>query len=222
MFPDLPQTEVAIVALTNAFRKAGALQEVKPNAALTAAARAFAAYLAKTGKFAHEADGRKPEDRAQAAGYQYCLVAENLAWNLNSRGFESAQLAREVVEGWKESPGHRENLLLRSATEIGVAVVRVPDRNPKFLSVQLFGRPESLKVTFSIQNRSDKAVSYTLGTETEVLQPRETVTHTDCDARPLTVDKGDKAPPRFDPRDGDRFVIRPGAGRSIAVTVERR
>lgn len=222
MLPDLPQTEVAIVALTNAFRKAGALQEVKPNAALTAAARAFAAYLARTGKFAHEADGRKPEDRAQAAGYQYCLVAENLAWNLNSRGFESAQLAREVVEGWKESPGHRENLLLRSATEIGVAVVRVPDRNPKFLSVQLFGRPESLKVTFSIQNRSGKAVSYTLGAETEVLQPRETVTHTDCDARPLSVDKGDKAPPRFDPRDGDRFVIRPGAGRSIEVTVERR
>lgn len=222
MLPDLPQTEVAIVALTNAFRKAGALQEVKPNPALTAAARAFAAYLAKTGKFAHEADGRKPEDRAQAAGYQYCLVAENLAWNLNSRGFESAQLAREVVEGWKESPGHRENLLLRSATEIGVAVVRVPDRNPKFLSVQLFGRPESLKVTFSIQNQSGKAVHYTLGTETEVLQPRETVTHTDCDARPLSVDKGDKAPPRFDPRDGDRFVIRPGAGRSIAVTVERK
>lgn len=127
MLPDLPQTEVAIVALTNALRKASALQEVKPNPALTAAARAFAAYLAKTGKFAHEADGRKPEDRAQAQGYQYCLVAENLAWNLNSRGFESAQLAREVVDGWKASPGHRENLLLQGATEIGVAVVRVPE-----------------------------------------------------------------------------------------------
>lgn len=222
MLPDLPQTEVAIVELTNAFRKASALQEVKPNPALTAAARAFAAYLAKTGKFAHEADSRKPEDRAQAQGYQYCLVAENLAWNLNSRGFESAQLAREVVEGWKASPDHRENLLLQGATEIGVAVVRVPDRNPKFLSVQLFGRPESLKVTFSIQNRSGKAVRYTLGTETEVLQPREVVTLTDCDTRPLSVDKADKAPSRFDPRDGDRFVIRPAAGRAIEVTVERK
>lgn len=222
MLPDLPQTEVAVVELTNAFRKASALQEVKPNPALTAAARAFAAYLAKTGKFAHEADGRKPEDRAQAQGYQYCLVAENLAWNLNSRGFESAQLAREVVDGWKASPGHRENLLLQGATEIGVAVVRMPDKNPKFVSVQLFGRPESLKVTFSIQNQSGKAVSYTLGTETEMLQPRETVTHTDCDPRSLSVDKADKAPSRFSPRDGDRFVIRPGAVRSIEVTVERK
>jgi hypothetical protein len=221
MLPDLPQTEVAIVEMTNAFRKASALQEVKPNPALDAAARAFATYLARAGKFAHDADGRKPEDRAQAQGYRYCLVAENLAWNLNSRGFESGQLAREVVEGWKESPGHRANLLLRGATEIGVAVVRVPDRNPKFLSVQLFGRPESLKVTFSIQNQTGKAVSYTLGTETEVLQPRETVTHTDCDSRPLGVDKADKTP-RFNPRDGDRFVIRPGAGRSIEVNVERK
>lgn len=222
MLPDLPQTEVAIVELTNAFRKASTLQEVKANQALTAAARVFAAYLAKTGKFAHEADGRKPEDRAQAQGYRYCLVAENLAWNLNSRGFESAQLAREVVEGWKASPGHRENLLLGDATEIGVAVVRVPDRNPKFLSVQLFGRPESLKVTFSIQNQSGKAVSYTLGTEIEVLQPREMVTHTDCDARSLSIDKTGKAPARFDPRDGDRFVIRTGAGRNIEVNVERK
>lgn len=221
MLPDLPQTEVAIVELTNAFRKTGALQAVKPNPALAAAARAFAEYLARTGKFAHEADGRKPEDRAQAQGYRYCLVAENLAWNLNSRGFESAQLAREVVEGWKASPGHRENLLLRGATDIGVAVVRVPDRNPKFLSVQLFGRPESLRVTFSIQNQSGKAVSYTLGAESEVLQPREMVTHTDCGPRPLSIDKTDKSQ-RFDPRDGDRFVIRPGAGRSIEMHVERR
>jgi len=139
MLPDLPQTEVAIVELTNAFRKAGALQQVKPNPALAAAARAFAEYLARTGKFAHEADGRKPEDRAQAQGYRYCLVAENLAWNLNSRGFESAQLAREVVEGWKASPGHRENLLLRGATDIGVAVVRVPDRTRSFFRCNCSG-----------------------------------------------------------------------------------
>ena len=88
--------------------------------------------------------------------------------------------------------------------------------------MQLFGRPESLKVTFSIQNQSGKAVSYTLGTETEVLQPRETVTHTDCDPRPLSVDRAAQGPARFDPRDGDRFVIRSGADRSIEVDVERK
>src|SRR5207248_4440757 len=103
--PDLPQTEIAIVELTNAFRSESKLGELKPNAALAAAARAFAEYLAKTGKFAHEADGRQPAQRAQAQGYRYCLIAENLAMNLDSRGFETRVLTRDAVEGWKSSPG---------------------------------------------------------------------------------------------------------------------
>jgi Cysteine-rich secretory protein family len=222
MMPDLPQTEVAIVEMTNAFRKANALQEVKPNAALAAAARAFADYLARTGKFAHEADGRKPEQRAEAQGYRYCLVAENLAWNLNSRGYESRQLAREIMEGWKDSPGHRENLLLRGVTEIGVAVVRAQDKHPKFVSVQLVGRPESLKVTFNIENRSNTAVRYALGAEAETVQPRQIVTHTACEPGQLSFNGASQSPAHFDPRDGDRFVIRSGAGRAIKVDVERR
>src|SRR6185436_10673336 len=123
MLPDLPQTEIAIVEMTNAFRKENRLGALKPNAVLAAAARAFAQYLAKSGKFAHEADGREPQQRAEAQGYRYCLVAENLAMNLDSRGFESRQLASEAIEGWKESPGHRANMLQAGVTEIGVAVV---------------------------------------------------------------------------------------------------
>jgi hypothetical protein len=222
MLPDLPQTEAAIVELTNVFRKANALQEVKPNGVLAAAARAFADYLAKTGRFTHEADGRKPEDRALAQGYTYCLVAENLARNLNSRGFESRQLAREVVEGWKGSPGHRENMLLADATEIGVAVVRAPDKHPKFVSVQMFGRPESLKVTFSIQNQSPKPVHFRLGTEPDLVNPRETVTYGDCTPRVLAVDGALKGQTQFQPRHGDWFIIRAADGRGIKVDVERK
>ena len=66
-------------------------------------AAGFAHYLAKTGKFAHEADGREPSDRAAEQGYRYCLLAENLALNLDSRGFESRKLAGDVLKGWKES-----------------------------------------------------------------------------------------------------------------------
>ena len=99
MLPDLPQTETAIIEMTNAFRAEGQLGTLEPNAALTAAARAFATYLAGSGKFSHEADGREPHDRAAVQGYRYCLVAENLASHLDSRGFEARALAREVVEG---------------------------------------------------------------------------------------------------------------------------
>jgi hypothetical protein len=222
MLPDLPTTEAAIVEITNAFRKDSALQQVKQNPALTAAARAFAEYLARTETFAHDADGRNPAERAKAQGYSYCLVAENLAMNLDSRGFESRQLAREVVEGWKESPGHRKNLLLAEATDIGVAVVRAEHKHPKFLSVQLFGRPASLKVTFSIENRSGRAVHYTLGAEADRLAPREIVTYGACSPRPLSLERPGEAPARFDPGNGDRFIVRAQTGGAIRVDVERK
>jgi uncharacterized protein YkwD len=222
MPPDLPQAEVAIIQMTNAIRRSSALQELEPNAALTAAARTFADYLAKTSRFAHEADGRKPEDRAEAHGYRYCLVAENLARAADSRGLETRVLARNVVEGWKNSPSHRANLLLKSATEIGVAIVAVPAGLPTYVAVQLLGRPESLKVTFSIENRSSEAVSYRLGTDIEALQPREVATHDDCESRRLDFDEAGRAPTSFHPRDKDRFVIRADPVRGIRIEVDSR
>ena len=222
MLPDLPQTERAIVEMTNAFRRESKLAEVKPNAALTAAARAFAEYLARTGKFAHEADGRQPAQRAEASGYRYCRVAENLAMNLDSRGFQTLALAGAAVEGWKSSPGHRANMLQRTMTEIGVAIARARDRDPKFISVQLFGRPESLKVEFRIENRTGAAVRYTLGEETQTLPVRAVVTHTSCDPEQLSFEQAGAALQRFEPRNGDRFVVRSGTAGAVNVNVERK
>jgi hypothetical protein len=204
--PDLPQTEIAIVEMTNAFRLENKLGALKPNKALTTAARAFADYLAGSGKFGHEADGRKPAERAEAQGYRYCLVAENLALNLDSRGFETGKLARDAVEGWKSSPGHRANMLLAHVTETGVAVVRAPDRDPKFISVQLFGRPEHLKVEFSIVNRSGKEIGYQLGEEKATLPARTIVTYTRCNPDVLRLDSGGEP---YQPRNGDRFLVDP-------------
>jgi hypothetical protein len=220
--PDLPQTEIAIVEMTNAFRKQNRLGEVKPNAALVAAARAFAEYLARTGKFAHEADGREPAERATAQGYRYCLVAENLALNLDSRGFQTSQLAGHVLKGWKESPGHRANLLQVAATEIGVAVVRAPDRDPKFISVQLFGRPEALKVSFRIENRSGVTLRYRLGSRSHDLQPRAIATHADCSLQQLGFDGVPAAQSKFEPRNGDRYLLTGSATGALKVDVVRK
>jgi hypothetical protein len=212
--PDLPQTEIAIVEMTNAFRQENRLGSLKPNTALAAAARAFADYLGRSGRFSHEADGREPAERAEAQGYRYCLVAENLALNLDSRGFETRRLARDAVEGWKSSPGHRANMLLPHATEIGVAVVKAPDRDPKFISVQLLGRPEALKVEFSIVNQSGKEVRYRLGDEAATLAVRTTVTHTRCDPDTLRFDGAAEA--SYKPRNGDTFVVTPAGRVEIA------
>jgi hypothetical protein len=216
--PDLPQTEMAIVEMTNAFRHDSGRGEVKPNAALTAAARAFADFLVKTGKFAHEADGRMPAERAKVQGYRYCLVSENLAMNLDSRGFDSRKLAHEAVEGWKNSPGHRANMLEPSVTEIGVAVARAFASDPKFISVQMFGRPDALKVEFRIENQAGTPIRYALGGETYTLPVRSIVTHASCDPHPLTFAAGAQ---RFEPRNGDRFVVR-ARGATLVVGIERK
>jgi hypothetical protein len=221
MTPDLPQTEIAIVEMTNVFRKENKLGDLKPNPALTAAARAYAAYLAKTGKFAHEADGRQPHVRAEAEGYRYCLVAENLSLNLDSRGFETRKLARDAVEGWKDSPGHRENMLQAGVTEIGVGIVQAPDKHPKFISVQLLGRPESLKARFSIENRSGGVVRYTLRKQVRELPVRGTVTYTSCDPGELTFEKGAKDA-RYEPRDGQRFIVQAGSAGMLDVKVQSK
>jgi Cysteine-rich secretory protein family len=221
MLPDLPQTEIAIVAMTNAFRKEYALNDLRPNAALTAAARAFAQYLARTGTFAHDSDGRLPQQRAAAQGYKYCFIAENLALNVDSRGFASRGLARQTLEGWKRSPGHRANLLRANLTEIGVAVERVPDANPKFVSVQLFGQPESARFKFRIENKANAPVRYVLGESLHTLPVGATVTHTQCNPAALRFEQADH-PRTYRPRADEHFLVRAGLGGLVRVDVERK
>ncbi|MFM9847767.1 MAG: CAP domain-containing protein [Hyphomicrobiaceae bacterium] len=221
--PDLPQTEIAIVALTNAFRQENKLGAVTPNKELAAAAQWFAEYLARTDKFAHEADGREPQQRASAHGYKYCMVAENLARNLDSRGYTAQRLAAEVVEGWKNSPPHRQNLVETDATEIGVSVVRAPDKHPKFVSVQMFGRPETLKVTFSVTNTAQLPVSYTLGREAHVVEPKTIVTHEYCASGRISFDRagnwlsGSSIGVTFEPQNGVSFTLRQATGSRVVV-----
>jgi hypothetical protein len=113
-------------------------------------------------------------------------------------------------------------LLQSTATEIGVAVARAPDRDPKFISVQMLGRPEALKVTFKIENRSGATVRYRFGTETEDLPPRTIATLSDCGMDKLSFDKLPAAQTGFEPHDGDRFLLSSPSADAIKVDVERK
>jgi uncharacterized protein YkwD len=140
---DLSGAERLIVDATNAFRREEGLGPVKSDAALGHAARDFAEFMARTDRYGHTADGRNPGDRATGNGYGYCLVAENIAYQYNSAGFRTAELARGFVEGWKHSPGHRKNMLDPAATDTAVAVARSASSG-RYYAVQMFGRPKSL------------------------------------------------------------------------------
>ena len=45
-------------------------------------------------------------------------------------------------------------MMLPFVTEIGVAVAPASATEPKYIAVQLFGRPDSTKYTFKITNKS--------------------------------------------------------------------
>jgi uncharacterized protein YkwD len=106
------------------------------------AAREFAAFMARTAKFDHDADGRQPAQRIGAKGYRYCMVAENIAYEFDTRGFASAELAMRFVNDWKGSAGHRANMLGAGAVHTGVAIARSA-KTGYYYAVQLFGSPRT-------------------------------------------------------------------------------
>ncbi len=140
--PDLAEVTKLIMEGTNKFRKEEGRGELKSQEQLVATARDFARYLAKNEKLSHEADGSDPRERAKKHDYHPCIVAENIAYQYNSEGFQSEELARQFLDGWKKSPGHRKNLLDPYLLEAGMAVARSKESS-KYYAVQVFGRPET-------------------------------------------------------------------------------
>jgi uncharacterized protein YkwD len=222
--PDLARVADLIVQQTNEFRRQQGRAPVNRNPKLTEAARYFADYLARTGKFSHTADGSRPADRARKHGYDYCVIAENIAYEYHSAGFTAEELAKKFVEGWKNSPGHRKNMLDPDVTETGVAVARSEDTG-YYYAVQMFGRPKSQAIAFEITNDSSDTVEYKLGDQTFSLPPNYTRKHERCRPGPLSFpapqEKSDAKgeTKSFQPATGDRFVVRQTQGR---LKIEKR
>src|SRR6185312_9662732 len=122
-----------------------------------------------TDRLSHTADGRDPGERARAAGYDYCDLAENIALE---EGYPDERLARQFMAGWEASPGHRRNLLDDKVTETGVGVARVSGAIRRYFAVQVFGRPVSAQYSFRIENRSDLTVGYEFEGQHRVLPAR--------------------------------------------------
>lgn len=215
---DVAETATQIVDGTNAFRQAQGLAPLDRDAELAGAARAFAGYMAKTGKYGHTADGRRPSQRAAAEGYEYCIVGENIAYQYRSDGFaSSSDLSAEFVEGWKNSPEHRANMLDSAVTQTGVGVAQ--GDGGRYFAVQMFGRPKSAAIRFEIENRSGKAVEYRAGEKRYSLRPRQTRIHGLCRPTQLTISRA-TAQEAFtaEAQDGRRYSVRED---SVAVEAAR-
>jgi uncharacterized protein YkwD len=181
---DLKQVAKSIVSQTNEFRASEKREQVAIAPKLTETAQYFADYMARTNRYGHIADGDRPNDRAKKHGYEYCIIAENIAYEYSSEGFKLDDLAKSLTEGWEHSPGHRKNMLDRDVTETGVAVAWSKETG-HYYAVQMFGRPKSLAIEFQIANESESTVQYKIDEQTFPLPPRLIRTHHIC--RPSAV-----------------------------------
>ena len=68
-----------------------------------------------------------------AAGYKYARTGENIGWNYRT--------PKEAVAGWMNSPPHKENILTKPYTDIGVAVAKNERGEPYW--IQVFGTPQA-------------------------------------------------------------------------------
>jgi hypothetical protein len=163
----------------NGFRQQERRGKLEANPKLAETAQAFAEYMARTNRFSHTADGNRPGNRVRAHGYDYCIIAENIAYQYSSGGFSPDELAQGFFDSWENSAEHKKNMLDADVTETGIGVARSDDTG-YFYAVQLFGRPRSQSVRFQIANRSDATVDYQIGARTYHLLPRYTMTHEQC------------------------------------------
>lgn len=148
------QVAKAIIEKTNQFRAEHDLPALVKNGELCKAATKFAKFMARTGKYGHHADGKSPAKRAEAAGYEYCVIRENIAYRTNTGEVTADSLTEVFTQGWIDSPPHRENMLGKYITETGVAIASADETT--YYAVVAFGRPKSATIKLSIANESEE------------------------------------------------------------------
>jgi len=140
----LAKVEELVFELTNQARLAKGLAPLNKDAELTNVARAYSNDMLVRRFFEHTTpDGVAFHDRI-SDNYQHWVrfTGENIwsAWGYGSGNPQ--KLAKEIVDDWLSSPGHRANLLDPDFTHLGVGVSA---RNSTIRATQEFvGRPMTL------------------------------------------------------------------------------
>lgn len=126
-----------IFLLTNIERLRAGKQPLSLNKKLSLIAEKKTKDMIAQQYFAHiSPNGKNINDLANEEGYEYSLVGENLAMG----DFTTEQ---DIVDGWMNSKGHRENILKTNYTEIGVSVILGKGEGREmWYAVQEFGRPK--------------------------------------------------------------------------------
>jgi hypothetical protein len=124
-----------VIEATNRIRAQNGEPTFKTNEALNTAANQKAQDMVKNGYWAHiSPTGKTPWDFIKENGYFYSVAGENLA-----RDFYDVS---SMISAWMASPSHKENILNRDFSDIGVGMAEgsVGGRETIFI-VQMFATP---------------------------------------------------------------------------------
>jgi uncharacterized protein YkwD len=211
--PDLDEVRQMIVERTNEFRESKDRESVTTDDTLHETAKSFAEYMAKHDRYGHRADDRTPSERARAQEYDFCLVSENIAYQFSTTGFTTSELAKRFVEGWIDSPGHRRNMLRKEVVETGVGLAR-SEWTGIVYAVQMFGRPKSQAITFTLLNESAEAIAYTVGDREYDLPERYRRQHQLCG--PSSLKLAGESADTIEVEDGARYRV-VAAGENLEI-----
>jgi uncharacterized protein YkwD len=133
---DLAVVRQGVLERVNAERRKAGRRPLALDARLDEAAERHAEDMLARDYFAHESpEGKTVRQRAVAAGYDWQAIGENIA--------EGQLSVDQVMQGWMESPHHRDNILSRDFTQLGVGLAM--GEGPKgfrVVWVQTFGYPK--------------------------------------------------------------------------------
>ncbi len=128
--------DAAAASMISGYRANNGLPAVSLDPELTQLAAAQADLMAKRDKLDHAA-GKPFAVRLKASGYDAKSAAENI-----SAGYHTLA---EAFSGWRDSPPHRANMLLKGATRMGIAAVYTPTSKYKVYWALILAEPDDKK-----------------------------------------------------------------------------
>jgi uncharacterized protein YkwD len=122
----------AAASMVSGYRKNNGLGTVSVDPVLTQLAEQQARAMAKRDKLDHNAGGPFAQ-RMKSSGYAYKVGAENIG-----AGYHTLA---EAFSGWRDSPPHRANMLLKGVTRMGIATAYDPNTKYKVFWAMIVAAP---------------------------------------------------------------------------------
>jgi uncharacterized protein YkwD len=121
-------------SMISGYRQNNGLSGVAVDPVLTQAAEAQSEAMAKRNKLDHNVAGDLAQ-RVKRSGYDASIAVENV-----SAGYHTLA---EAFSGWRDSPPHRENMLRKGVTKIGIAAVYAPNTKYKVFWTLILAAPDA-------------------------------------------------------------------------------